>query len=89
MSATKTSKRNASRKPLQLKEACAVYIVSKNGKAKAKEVQLEIYICLPKAADVNQFTDKLIGLVEAYIGAVGGGTVMSLFHSPANEFAAT
>ena len=77
MPATKTSKRKASRKPTLLKEVRAEYIVSKNGKAKtkAKEVQLEFYISLPKAADVNQFTDKLIELVEAYNGTVGGGTV--------------
>ena len=77
MPTTKTPKRKTSRQPAQLKEARAGYIVSKNGKAKtkAKEVQLEFYICLPKAAHVDQFTDKLIELVEAYNGTVGGGTV--------------
>jgi len=77
MPTTKTSKRKTSRKPTHLKEARAEYIVSKNGKAKteAKDVQLEFYISLPKTEDVNQFTDKLIELVEAYNGKTGGGII--------------
>ncbi|MBI5051840.1 MAG: hypothetical protein HZB17_14815 [Chloroflexi bacterium] len=75
MPATKTSKRKTSRKPTQLKEARAEYVVSNYSKAKtkAKDVQLEFHICLPKDSDVNGFADKLIELVEAYNGKTGGG----------------
>lgn len=69
----KTSKRKMSRKPAQLKEARAEYVVSKNGRE--KEVQLEFHICLPKNSDLNGFADKLIELVEAYNGKTGGGII--------------
>ena len=61
----------------QLKKARAEYVANNDGKAKtkAKEVQLEFYICLPKDSDVNGFADKLIELVEAYNGKTGGGII--------------
>ncbi len=73
MSATKIPKHKTSRKPTLLKEVRAVYITNKNGrtKTKAKEVQLEFHICLPKDSDVERFANKLIQLVEKHGGEVG------------------
>ena len=39
------------------------------------ETHLEFHITLPAGRDIDQFTDRLIELVEAFGGMAAGGTV--------------
>ena len=77
MSPNKTTrKRQKARKPVRLKEARAGYAVRPHRpKPSAQDIQLEFSIRLPAGSDAEAFTDKLIELVEAFKGTVGGGTV--------------
>ena len=42
---------------------------------RAGKTHMKFHIVLPKDVDVAKFTDKLIDLVEAFEGTVGGGVV--------------
>ena len=71
---TKTQRTRTSRK---VSEARVRYHTRTPGRsAKVKEAHLEFYITLPKLANVDEFSDKLIELVEAFGGTVGGGIVL-------------
>ena len=77
MSAVKTVQRKVGRKVTRVKEKQAVYAVPTTRTKKVVSVQethMEFHMVLPENADINQFTDDLIELVEAYQGSVGGGT---------------
>lgn len=39
------------------------------------KTHLRFHIVLPKEVNVEQFTDKLIELVESFDGTVGGGVI--------------
>jgi len=80
MTAVKVVQRKSGRKVTRVKEKQAVYAVPATQTKKAVPVQethMEFHMVLPNNADVNQFTDDLIELVEAYQGSVGGGIVKS------------
>jgi hypothetical protein len=75
MSAVKAVQRKAGRKVARVKEKQAVYAIPTTRTKKAvPETHIEFHMMLPENADINQFTDDLIKLVEAYHGSLGGGT---------------
>jgi len=75
MPAVKAPKKKAARKVVRLKERRAAYAVSADARksARSRETQLEFHIRLPAVVDAEEFTDKLIELVESFKGTVGGG----------------
>lgn len=71
-----TQKRKTTLRPPGPKGTHSRYAVRSIGpKPAAHDTQLEFFISLPARADAEAFTDRLIELVEAYKGTVGGGTV--------------
>jgi hypothetical protein len=77
MPAIKAHKPKRTSKAKRLKEGQAVYSVRANSKkaAPVRMTQLEFHIRLPAEASAEEFTDRLIELVEAFKGTVGGGMV--------------
>lgn len=74
---TRTSSKARSTKPIRkVAETKAQYATRrKSSTAQVLETHLEFYITLPKQADVENFMDALIDLVESVGGSVGGGTI--------------
>jgi len=72
---TKTQNQKAPQKATRVKESRAGYTVRADAKraARIRETQLEFHIRLPAGVDSEEFTDKLIELVESFKGTVGGG----------------
>ncbi len=77
MPAVRAPKKKAAGKVVHLKERRAAYAVSADARksARSRETQLEFHIRLPAGENAEEFADKLIELVEAYNGTVGGGKV--------------
>ena len=76
MRATKTRKKSS--KKTLLKETPAVYkirVASRNAPrtTRVEETELDFHIHLPPGVNAEEFTDKLIELVESFKGTVGGG----------------
>lgn len=77
MRATKTRKKS-SKKVVGVKETPAVYkirVASGNAPraTRVQEAELDFHIRLPAGVNAEEFTDKLIELVESFKGTVGGG----------------
>ena len=77
MRATKTRKKS-SKKVIRVKETPVVYKIraaSRNAPrtTRVEETELDFHIRLPPEVNAEEFTDKLIELVESFKGTVGGG----------------
>ncbi len=77
MRATKTRKKS-SKKITLVKETRAAYkihVASGNAPrtTRLEETDLDFHIRLPPEVNAEEFTDKLIELVESFKGTVGGG----------------
>ncbi|HKZ68870.1 MAG TPA: hypothetical protein VJ020_02260 [Anaerolineales bacterium] len=77
MPALKAQKPKRASKVKRIKESGAVHSVRANSKkaAPVRETQLEFHIRLPAEASAEEFTDRLIELVETFKGTLGGGMV--------------
>ncbi len=77
MRTAKAEKPKATRKALRVAESKAVYAARANARkaTRIRVTQMEFHIRLPAGENAEEFADKLIELVEAYGGTVGGGKV--------------
>ncbi len=62
-------------KPARVKESRVAYSVRTKAPTRARQTDFEFHICLPAGVNAEEFTDKLIELVESVKGTVGGGVV--------------